>query len=47
VDAFPKLTQQQFPIGQRLFIRDERLTGMIINGLHARIRVKKQANAGA
>jgi glyoxylase-like metal-dependent hydrolase (beta-lactamase superfamily II) len=38
--------QDPFPIGQRLFMHDERLTGMIVHNLHKRIRERKQA-AGA
>ncbi|MGH7030264.1 MAG: MBL fold metallo-hydrolase [Stellaceae bacterium] len=38
------VTQQDpYQIGQRLFLLDERLTGMIVNNLHARILEKKQA----
>ena len=37
------VTQQDpYPIGQRLFMHDERLTGMIVNNLHKRIAEKKQ-----
>jgi glyoxylase-like metal-dependent hydrolase (beta-lactamase superfamily II) len=39
--------QDPFPIGQRLFMHDERLTGMIVNNLHRRIREKKEGAAGA
>ncbi len=35
--------QDPYPIGQRLFIHDERLTAMIVNNLHARIRERKAA----
>jgi hypothetical protein len=31
--------------GQRLFMHDERLTGMIVNNLHRRLREKKEAGA--
>ena len=34
--------QDPYPIGQRLFIHDERLTGMIVRNLHQRILEKKQ-----
>jgi cyclase len=34
-----------YPIGQRLFVHDERLTGLIIRNLHPRILEKKQARA--
>ena len=34
--------QDPYPIGQRLFIHDERLTGMIVRNLHQRILDKKQ-----
>jgi cyclase len=35
--------QDPYPIGQRLFMHDERLTGMIITNLHTRISEKKAA----
>jgi len=35
--------QDPYPIGQRLFMHNERLTGMIVKNLHARILEKKQA----
>ena len=35
--------QDPYPIGQRLFMHDQRLTGMIVNNLHTRIRAKKEA----
>jgi len=38
--------QDPYPIGQRLFMHDERLTGLIVHNLHKRILDKKQA-AGA
>ena len=38
--------QDPYPIGQRLFMHDQRLTGMIVHNLHQRILDKKQA-AGA
>jgi glyoxylase-like metal-dependent hydrolase (beta-lactamase superfamily II) len=36
------IKQDPYPIGQRLFIHDERLTGMIVRNLHQRILEKKQ-----
>jgi glyoxylase-like metal-dependent hydrolase (beta-lactamase superfamily II) len=39
--------QDPYPIGQRLFMHDERLTGMIVNNLHRRIREKKEGAAEA
>ena len=39
--------QDPYPIGQRLFLHDERLTGMIVRNLHQRILDRKlQAGAG-
>jgi len=38
--------QDPYPIGQRLFPLDERLTGLIVNNLHRRIREKKQEAGG-
>jgi hypothetical protein len=38
--------QDPYPIGQRLFLLDDRLTGLIVNNLHHRIREKKEG-AGA
>jgi len=38
--------QDPYPIGQRLFMHDERLTGMIVNNLHRRI-LEKREGAGA
>ena len=35
--------QDPYPIGQRLFIHDERLTGLIVRNLHRRIRERKEA----
>ena len=37
--------QDPYPIGQRLFIHDERLTGLIVRNLHRRIRERKEATA--
>ena len=37
--------QDPYPIGQRLFPHDERLTGLILRNLHKRISEKKQARA--
>ena len=34
--------QDPYPIGQRLFMHDERLTGMIVRNLHKRILERKQ-----
>jgi hypothetical protein len=34
--------QDPYPIGQRLFMHNERLTEMIVLNLHRRIRDKKQ-----
>ena len=42
-EAVAVTEQDPYPIGQRLFMHDERLTGMIVNNLHARILEKKQA----
>ena len=41
-DKVAVTAQDPYPIGQRLFIHDERLTGMIVNNLHQRIRERKQ-----
>ena len=38
--------QDPYPIGQRLFIHDQRLTGMIVHNLHQRILEKKQQAGG-
>jgi cyclase len=35
--------QDPYPIGQRLFVHDERLTGLIVRNLHQRISDKKAA----
>ena len=45
-EPVPVTRQDPYPIGQRLFMHDERLTGLIVNNLHKRILGKKQA-AGA
>jgi glyoxylase-like metal-dependent hydrolase (beta-lactamase superfamily II) len=45
-EPVPVSRQDPYPIGQRLFMHDERLTGLIVNNLHKRILGKKQA-AGA
>jgi hypothetical protein len=37
--------QDPYPIGQRLFPLDQRLTGMIVHNLHQRILDKKQQTA--
>jgi len=39
----PVTKQDPYPIGQRLFVHDERLTGMIVHNLHSRILAKKAA----
>jgi hypothetical protein len=39
--------QDPYPIGQRLFMLDERLTGLIVRNLHRRIRERKEADGGA
>jgi len=41
----PVTRQDPYPIGQRLFIHDERLTGMIIRNLHQRLLNRKSGNA--
>jgi len=38
--------QDPYPIGQRMFIHDERLTGMILRNLHQRILDKTQQLTG-
>ncbi|MGE0258941.1 MAG: MBL fold metallo-hydrolase [Alphaproteobacteria bacterium] len=38
----PVTAQDPYPIGQRLFIHDERLTGLIVHNLHRRIRERKE-----
>jgi len=45
-EGVPVTRQDPYPIGQRLFMHDERLTGLIVRNLHGRIRERKQA-AGA
>jgi hypothetical protein len=35
--------QDPYPIGQRLFMHDERLTGLIVRNRHRRIRERKEA----
>jgi glyoxylase-like metal-dependent hydrolase (beta-lactamase superfamily II) len=44
-DGVPVTAQDPYPIGQRLFIHDERLTGLIVRNLHRRIRERKQTAA--
>jgi len=39
----PVTRQDPYPIGQRLFMHDERLTGLIVNNLHRRILDRKAA----
>jgi glyoxylase-like metal-dependent hydrolase (beta-lactamase superfamily II) len=34
--------QDPYPIGQRLFMHDQRLTGLIVRNLHTRISARKQ-----
>jgi cyclase len=41
----PVTRQDPYPIGQRLFMLDDRLTGLIVNNLHRRIRERKAAAA--
>ena len=43
----PVTRQDPYPIGQRLFMHDERLTGLIVNNLHRRIRDRKAAAPAA
>ena len=38
----PVTKQDPYPIGQRLFMHDERLTGLIVNNLHERLLEKRQ-----
>ena len=38
----PVTSQDPYPIGQRLFMHDERLTGLIVRNLHRRIRERKE-----
>jgi hypothetical protein len=42
-EGVPVTRQDPYPIGQRLFIHDERLTGLIVRNLHARIIERKAA----
>jgi cyclase len=42
----PVTAQDPYPIGQRLFMHDERLTGLIVRNLHRRIREQKEAASG-
>jgi hypothetical protein len=42
-EGVPVTRQDPYPIGQRLFIHDERLTGLIVHNLHARILERKTA----
>ena len=46
-ETIPVTDQDPYPIGQRLFMHDERLTGMIVNNLHTRIRAKKEGATAA
>jgi len=43
-EGVPVTAQDPYPIGQRLFIHDERLTGLIVRNLHRRILEKKPAS---
>src|SRR5205085_7821378 len=45
-EGVPVTQQDPYPIGQRLFMHDERLTGLIVNNLHKRLLERKQG-AGA
>jgi hypothetical protein len=42
-EPIPVTRQDPYPIGQRLFMHDERLTGLIVRNLHRRIRERKEA----
>jgi cyclase len=42
-EPIPVIAQDPYPIGQRLFMHDERLTGLIVRNLHRRIRERKAA----
>ena len=42
-EGVPVTAQNPYPIGQRLFIHDERLTGLIVRNLHTRILERKAA----
>ena len=42
-ESVPVTRQDPYPIGQRLFIHDERLTGLIVHNLHRRIVERKAA----
>jgi cyclase len=46
-EGVPVTRQDPYPIGQRLFMHDERLTGLIVRNLHGRILERKQAAGGA
>jgi len=47
-EPVPVTKQDPYPIGQRLFMHDVRLTGLIVNNLHKRLLDRKQgAGAGA
>jgi hypothetical protein len=47
-EPVPVTKQDPYPIGQRLFMHDERLTGLIVNNLHKRLLDRKHgAGAGA
>jgi cyclase len=42
-EGVPVAAQDPYPIGQRLFMHDQRLTGMIVHNLHKRIRDRRAA----
>jgi cyclase len=43
----PVTDQDPYPLGQRLFIHDQRLTNMIVNNLHRRVSERKAAGGAA
>jgi cyclase len=45
--GFEVTGQDPYPIGQRLFMHNERLTGMIVHNLHQRIRDRTAATGAA
>ena len=42
-EGVPVTAQDPYPIGQRLFMHDERLTSLIVHNLHRRLLGKKEA----
>ncbi|MGH7111091.1 MAG: MBL fold metallo-hydrolase, partial [Stellaceae bacterium] len=46
-EPIPVTRQDPYPIGQRLYMHDERLTGMIVHNLHRRILEKRGGAADA